>query len=525
MARDDYSWLERLYGDLYQGAAHPLNALSQGFDLGAQAIGSGVGRIAGEPFPGLFPAYGDPRASLLGQDVTASLQSPIHGGGVSPGAATTTMLAAAPLAARAKIAAPLAEEAEAAKIAGGRVAWDPDQERWLLQGGKKAGQPITNSPLDLPKGQTYPNLFDPNDPALAMRPAGAGQFDLPRGQMKKGPAVSDRVSDLINNDDVKKQVIDYVKQGMQPSGLAWYNTSPVLDSAVRALGPDQGPLAYQKFMAFTGGTSPQMKVPPNIRTASYYYWRDANEKPPLEGRLQGGTDAPPPIYGHYVQGLHMQNVAKIAAADYDPLAAYDPTVNPKPPSFNQGLLGNYSPVTVDMHAFKLPAMLSRDPRFLATGVPKGAPGYPDFNPRQAVTSGEVSMDEAFRNPAWWEEAPHPQKEYPALEQYWKGIAKDLNLDPAQAQASGWIGGGDITGLGSKPQTFAQAFQDRIFNTAYRTGQSPQDAEKGFWTGAHPLLGVAGAGALASPALQQYWDGRQAPGATDQGGAPQPSQFY
>src|SRR5215469_1167602 len=215
MARDDYSWLERLYGDLYQGAAHPLNALSQGFDLGAQAIGSGVGRIAGEPFPGLFPAYGDPRASLLGQDVTASLQSPIHGGGVSPGAATTTMLAAAPLAARAKIAAPLAEEAEAAKIAGGRVAWDPDQERWLLQEGKKAGQPITNSPLDLPKGQTYPNLFDPNDP---------------------GPAVSDRVSDLINNDDVRNQVIDYVKQGMQPSGLAWYNTSPVLDSAVRALG-------------------------------------------------------------------------------------------------------------------------------------------------------------------------------------------------------------------------------------------------------------------------------------------------
>ena len=125
---------------------------------------------------------------------------------------------------------------------------------------------------------------------------------------------------------------------------------------------------------------------------------------------------------------------------------------PSPRSFNQGLLGNYAPVAVDMHASKLPAMLSRDPRFLATGVTKGAPGYPDFNPREAVTSGAVSMDDAVKNPTWWEDQPNVKSEYPAIKQFnWKGIGSDMNKEPAQAQAGGWIGGGGVTGLGSPPE--------------------------------------------------------------------------
>lgn len=75
------------------------------------------------------------------------------------------------------------------------------------------------------------------------------------------------------------------------------------------------------------------------------------------------------------------------------------------------------------------------------------------------------------------------------------------------------------------------FQDRIKNTAYRMGKSPQDVVRGFWQGQHPLLavpaaaaGVAGAGAMmqqngqetpattpgpqasiaASPGFQDWW---------------------
>jgi hypothetical protein len=135
------------------------------------------------------------------------------------------------------------------------------------------------------------------------------------------------------------------------------------------------------------------------------------------------------------------------------------------------------------------------------------------------------MDDAFKNPTWWDDAPNPKNEYPAMEQYWKGMAADLGKDPAQAQAGGWIGGGGVTGLGSPPETAAQAFQNRIFNTAYRTGSTPTEAENNFWRGVHPLLGVGGGGALAAPILQQYWNARQQQGATGQDGAPDQSQFW
>jgi len=64
------------------------------YDQGAQAIGNFAANVAGQPFPGIAPNVGLPNADLLGRDVTAMLQSPIHGG-VSPSAASHTVLATA----------------------------------------------------------------------------------------------------------------------------------------------------------------------------------------------------------------------------------------------------------------------------------------------------------------------------------------------------------------------------------------------------------------------------------------------
>jgi hypothetical protein len=506
LAPANQSWGEQLGGAAANAAEAVRGAPSR---EGSQNASDITQKLAG-----LLPGLGQ---ALSGNDAYRAAQQGNYG------QATLAALGAVPVpgARAAKVAEGAAEEAvtgAASRAAKGlpQVAWDPGQQRWLTDKGK----PITSSPLDLPEGApSYPPMFDPNDPALAKRPEGVAQFDFPRAVPAKGPAVSSRVADLIANPDVRKQVMDYVQQGSE-IGDSWYNTTPIRDSAIRALGPDAGPAAYEKYMGLVGATSPQQKVPSNLRTASMYYWRDANGMPPME---QG--DPIPPLYGHYVQKQHQQNVKDYLESGGDALADYDPA-HPKPPSFNQGLLGNYSPVAVDMHAFKLPAMLSRDPRFLATGVPKGAPGYPDLNPREAVTSGQISMDEAVKNPTWWEDQPNVKSEYPAMEQWWKGIGADLNKDPAQAQAGGWIGGGGVTGLGSPPETAAQSFEKRVQNTAYRTGATTSEAENNFWRGVHPLLSVAGGSALAlPPMLQQYLNGQQQPAASGPGGAPAPPQFW
>jgi hypothetical protein len=92
---------------------------------------------------------------------------------------------------------------------------------------------------------------------------------------------------------------------------------------------------------------------------------------------------------------------------------------------------------------------------------RGLPGFTARSGRER----QVTMDEVFKHPTWWESAPNPRNEYPAMEQYWKGIDRDIGVDPAQGQAGGWLGGGHITGLGSPPETAAQSFQNRLFNTA------------------------------------------------------------
>jgi hypothetical protein len=66
-------------------------------DQGTQAIGNFAGQVAGQPFPGIAPNVGLPNADQFGRDITAMLQSPIHGG-FNPDAALHTSLAAAPLA-------------------------------------------------------------------------------------------------------------------------------------------------------------------------------------------------------------------------------------------------------------------------------------------------------------------------------------------------------------------------------------------------------------------------------------------
>jgi hypothetical protein len=155
----------------------------------------------------------------------------------------------------------------------------------------------------------------------------------------------------------------------------------------------------------------------------------------------------------------------------------DPLENPKPPSFSQNLQGNWAPATVDMHATLLPAMLARHPGWL-NPVGKG------------LYSRGTSLEELAQDPKYWDSAPK-QNEYPTLERYYKSLADELGITPAQAQAASWVGGGHITGLGSDVQKdFMKFVEDRIANTAAKTGQRPETVLKDFIRGRYPLLSIA-----------------------------------
>jgi hypothetical protein len=246
-------------------------------------------------------------------------------------------------------------------------------------------------------------------------------------------------------------------------------------------------------MDYVAATSPRSAVEENARNASYYYNLEKQGLPVPE---KGGVNPQP--YGHMAQNLHRGNAANIRSGEY-----FDIVNNPKPLSFSQNLQGNFAPVTVDAHAFKLPAMLKRDPEFLA-GSLKLEKGQPTINPTEMFEAGDLSMKEAFKRPVYWASKPN-RNEYAAMEQYYKRLAAESGMTPAQAQAAAWAGGGDVTGLASVAgDPFMRAVENRANITAQKRGISPAEALSRMMRGKEALLTVPPAAVMGGVAAQDRY---------------------
>lgn len=303
------------------------------------------------------------------------------------------------------------------------------------------------------------------------------QFDLPRNVPARG--VPPRVSDLMTNKDVFDKAMEVIHKGRQLGGERWYNADPLRLAFMKENGPEKGDQMFRKYMDFVAATSPRSEVGANVRNASYYFARHASG----HGLPEVGEKNPQP-YGHLAQRLHQMNAHRVAGEGWDPLN------NPKPASFAQNLMGNQAPATVDTHAFRLPAMLSRDPRFLETSF-QSSPDKPKQNIQKMVESGELSPEDAAKRAAYWQAMPK-ENEYGAMEQYYKRLAQESGITPAQAQAAAWVGGGHLTGLASdESKPFMGFMQDRIMKTAGDTNMEPKDVLQKFVRGEMPLRASGG----------------------------------
>lgn len=310
------------------------------------------------------------------------------------------------------------------------------------------------------------------------------QVNLPRYEPPRG--VPARTQELIANPDVRQKMLDLIGRGEEMGATTFYNADPLRQSFVEELGKRQGVPAFNQYMDFVAATSPRSEVGVNARNASYYYGLARRGEPMPEV----GTRNPEP-YGHLAQRLHQQNAQAVKGAGWNPLQ------NPKPASFSQNLSGNFEPGTIDTHAFRAPAMLAEDPRFLAQSflLEKGAKPR---NIRREFEQGKVSMEEALQRPAFWESMPL-KTEYGAMEKYYQDLAREMQMRTAQAQAGGWGAGGAMTGLKSEAsKPFLGFIEDRLRKTAEERGISMSEALSQMIRGKAPLLSVGGA--AAAPAL-------------------------
>lgn len=303
------------------------------------------------------------------------------------------------------------------------------------------------------------------------------QADLPRYEPARG--VSARVGDMVNDRKAVRAVEDAVDRGIEMGGPAWYNADELRQRFVGELGEDEGGPAFRRYMDMVAATSPRSRVGENVRNASYYYSLDRQGLP-----MPGEKDKLPQPYGHIAQKNHKLNAQGVVEN-----GGWDVFRNPKPASFVENLVGNQRPVTVDAHAYKLPALATRDPRFLATSY-KSSEGAETVNPRKLHASGALSMEEAVERPAMWLGAPEPN-EYAAMERLYQDVATRKGITPAQAQASAWIGGGEDTGLMSATDPFLRIFEERLAITADKTGLSKEDVLRRMIRGEMPLYNAGG----------------------------------
>ncbi len=333
------------------------------------------------------------------------------------------------------------------------------------------------------------------------------QYQIPRHQPPRGP--SDRIVSALADPNVEKGINETVERGVEGGGKQWYNTEPMLERMRGVMPSSDVAPSYARLMDIVAATSPRSKVTDNVRTGSYYNYLLANDL--------DIPDKPAKGYGSIAQSLHRDNVRGL-----EERGGWDIFKNPKPASFSSNLQGNQRVATIDTHNFRLPGILSGDPRFLETtiselGKSRGEalntlkrhyPELPEdvaqsvirprkdggvsinYKPRDWVNEGYASMDDMLGDPASWTSKPR-SNEYGYYENWQQDQAAKMGLSPAQYQASMWLGGGDTTGLGSAAEPFLGTLEARVRYTADRLGIDPEKVLDMMLRGEIPLLAEGG----------------------------------
>ena len=92
----------------------------------------------------------------------------------------------------------------------------------------------------------------------------------------------------------------------------------------------------------------------------------------------------------------------------------------------------------------------------------------------------------------------------AAEKFLQGLAKNHSLDPAQFQASVWVGASPEK-VKTYSQPLASVLEDKIRFTAKKRDQTPEEALRELVMGHQPLLSVGRGLGLGTAASGQFDD--------------------
>ena len=322
--------------------------------------------------------------------------------------------------------------------------------------------------------------FAPQVPFRSSQPDLRGGAKLPAGG-RMGPLIEAQ-------EDIAQELSSRIRPALGSSDQYFYHTGPIAEAAANAGVP---PNTFMKrFSSYFGGASPRTATEPNMLNATMLQYRAA-EGMPLDRPVLGlaGPEAANDVGYAMITGMHPGLASRL---ELEPMGQF--ATNPKPSSFSLNTAGNLQGTTADTHAIR-GALLSFDAR------------YPRQLPRQWFKSDEAfgrykeggidavnldrDIDDSLKDATV--KGMTSQVEYGPMADIYERTSGILDVAPAEAQALGWFGLGENTGLKSASRSIVGLMNDRINVTAQLLGLPQDVVARLYFQGRIPLAGAAGAG--------------------------------
>lgn len=347
-------------------------------------------------------------------------------------------------------------------------------------------------------------LFPRNE---GMYTPGVPQVDLPRtatGRIK----FNERTQALLDSRAAAKHTDNLIRKGDDLGMREWYGTEPFRQVARNeGLSEEE----FRRLMAHLASASQRNPVDQQNRMGSLMWVLDRQGRLTPDAELltnkrkavgvSGPNDiALPPGYGSLAQGAIFDRSKQIASGDIAGALPPDKKLG----TFYQNLLGNLQPVTVDVNAVKGPVLSAKRPDWLKTQLVEKDDAGNIINTRRPLdeyNAGTLSLKDALARPGLWEDAPKSGAEYKGFETLYQRAAKRAGMAPAEGQATGWYGSGDVAALKTKPELYVDNLERHVMETAAARNETPMQVLRDFLHGRKPLLGAG-----AVPALGDYGDG-------------------
>lgn len=331
-------------------------------------------------------------------------------------------------------------------------------------------------------------LFDTSEAGYAANMPEQIVTPVPRAPEGVKLPKGNRASGVVEKtEEIAQRLAERMKPYLGTPAQYFYNTGPIIAKAEELGIPvETAREQLKKFALNYAATSPRTMTEQNLRNASLVSAKQSQGIPIDKIVGGGGTGINEKGYPMMIgpSGIH-RKLIDAAAAD-----GIDVNTNPKPATFAENVMGNLNGVTVDTHAVRgaLDAMNEIEPGSIPEGfiLPEFRAQYKadpsSFDPAKMVDDTMASQKI---------DGVSMQTEYAVFSDLYRRAGEILGVSPAEAQALGWFGSGDRTGLGSELKTVVELIDDRVDVTAKALGKTKDEVFVGFMSGKIPLLSVGG----------------------------------